>query len=135
MLVHCARARLRREQRSIPFSAMWDAATERFEAAVAAERFRGPGEQWSGGWVSFPPAWGEAPEERLLSREARGQIQAAIDRLPPSQREVVLLRDVQGWSAAEVCDALMVSEANQRVLLHRGRSKVRQALEAYLSES
>src|SRR5438128_2149737 len=76
---------------------------EPFEAAVAAERFREPGEQWPGGWVSFPSDWGNAPEERLLSREVLGQIQSAIDGLLPSQREVVLLRDVQGWTAAEVC--------------------------------
>jgi RNA polymerase sigma-70 factor (ECF subfamily) len=96
--------------------------------------FGGPGEQWPGGWVSFPSDWGNAPEERLLSREALGQIQSAIDGLLPSQREVVLLRDVQGWTAAEVCAALQVSESNQRVLLHRGRSRVRQALEEYLAQ-
>ena len=134
ILVNCARTRAVRERRSVPFSAAWDATSEPFEPAVAPERFRGPGEQYWGGWVSFPSSWGDAPEERALSREARGEIQAAIDRLPPSQREVVLLRDVQGWTAAEVCDALHVSESNQRVLLHRGRSKVRQALETYLAQ-
>lgn len=134
ILANCAKQRAGRERRSLPFSSAWEATAEPFEPAVAPERFRGPGEQWWGGWVSFPSSWGDAPEERLLSCEARGQIQAAIDRLPASQRKVVLLRDVQGWTAAEVCDALQVSEANQRVLLHRGRSKVRLALETYLTD-
>lgn len=134
ILVNCASVHAARERRSIPFSATWDAASEPFEPAVGPERFRAPDEHYPGGWVSFPSSWADAPEERALSREARGQIQAAIDRLPPSQREVVLLRDVQGWTAAEVCAALGVSESNQRVLLHRGRSKVRQALESYLTD-
>jgi RNA polymerase sigma-70 factor (ECF subfamily) len=68
----------------------------------------------------------------VLRREVRDQIERAINGLPPSQRSVVLLRDVQGLSAAEVCAALHVSEANQRVLLHRGRSRVRRVLEEYL---
>jgi RNA polymerase sigma-70 factor (ECF subfamily) len=133
ILINRAKTRATREQRSIPFSALWDADTAPFEPAVEPERFRPPGAQWAGGWVSFPQSWGAAPEERLLSGEAREQIQACIDTLPPSQREVVVLRDVQGWSAEEVCAALQVSEANQRVLLHRGRSKVRRALERYLT--
>lgn len=134
ILINTAKHRAVRDRRCIPFSAAWDSASEPFEPAVAANRFRAPGEQWTGGWVSFPASWGNAPEERLLAREARGQIRAAIDRLPPSQREVVLLRDVQGWSADEVCHALQVSESNQRVLLHRGRSRVREALAEYLAE-
>ncbi len=60
---------------------------------------------------------------------------AAIERLPPNQREVIRMRDVLGWSSQEVCNALEISETNQRVLLHRARSKVRRALEEYLSEA
>ena len=134
ILINTARHRAVRERRCIPFSAAWDAASGPFEPAVASQRFRGPAEQWPGGWISFPPSWEDAPEQRLLSREVRHQVQSAIDKLPLSQREVVLLRDVQGWTAAEVCVALQISESNQRVLLHRARSKVRQALEEYLTD-
>jgi RNA polymerase sigma-70 factor (ECF subfamily) len=72
------------------------------------------------------------PEERLVCAEARSCVQCAIDRLPPTQRQVITLRDVEGWEPEEVCSALEISETNQRVLLHRARSKVRQALEDYL---
>jgi RNA polymerase sigma-70 factor (ECF subfamily) len=66
------------------------------------------------------------------SRETRGVVAAAIEQLPPAQRLVISLRDVEGWSAEEVCNVLELSETNQRVLLHRGRSRVRAALEQYL---
>ena len=66
--------------------------------------------------------------------ETLAQVQAAVDELPANQREVITLRDINGWTAAEVCTMLDISEANQRVLLHRARSKVRQALENYLSD-
>ena len=59
----------------------------------------------------------------------------AVNALPPNQREVITLRDIEGWSASEVCDALAISEANQRVLLHRARSSVRRALEQYVNET
>jgi RNA polymerase sigma-70 factor (ECF subfamily) len=96
--------------------------------APSPERFRGPGDQWPGGWVAFPPSWGPAPEQRLPSGEVQQLIGAAIGQLPPGQREVVVLRDVQGWTAQEVSQVLEVSEATQRVLLHRGRSKLRRRL-------
>jgi RNA polymerase sigma-70 factor (ECF subfamily) len=77
--------------------------------------------------------WGDLPEERLLADETLARVQEAIDRLPPVQQQVMTLRDVEGWSSEEVCSALEISETNQRVLLHRARSKVRQALESYLA--
>jgi RNA polymerase sigma-70 factor (ECF subfamily) len=73
------------------------------------------------------------PEERFLSAETRAGIEAVIAGLPPSQREVITLRDIEGWRSDEVCNALSISETNQRVLLHRARSKVRRALEQELS--
>jgi RNA polymerase sigma-70 factor (ECF subfamily) len=130
ILINCAKHRLRRERPTVSLAVFGDG--EPFEPAVAADRFRGPGDRWPGGWVAAPPDWGDAPEQRLLSAEVRGQLAAAIDRLPPSQRAVVVLRDVHGLGSAEVCQALHLSEANQRVLLHRGRSKVRQALADYM---
>jgi RNA polymerase sigma-70 factor (ECF subfamily) len=69
----------------------------------------------------------------LLSRETLSKIGEAIEMLPPNQREVIRLRDILGWSSDEVCNALEISETNQRVLLHRARAKVRRALEGYLT--
>ena len=93
---------------------------------------RREGARWAGGWKTFPPSWETLPEERLLARETLSLIGEAIAELPERQHLVILMRDVEGWSADEVCDALAISEANQRVLLHRARSKVRRSLESYL---
>jgi RNA polymerase sigma-70 factor, ECF subfamily len=133
IVLNCARARHSRERRSIPFSAAAEALTEGAEPAVDPSRFRGPDDPYHGGWTSFPPGWGQAPEQRVLSGEVRQLIDAAVEQLPPAQREVVVMRDVQGWTADEVCQILQVSESNQRVLLHRGRSKLRCALAHYLA--
>jgi RNA polymerase sigma-70 factor (ECF subfamily) len=86
------------------------------------------------GWARPPAPWEDEPETRLLSRETLAQVGVAIQALPPAQREVIRLRDLLGWSSQEVCNALEISETNQRVLLHRARAKVRRALEAYLGE-
>ena len=86
-----------------------------------------------GAWKRPPHPWSE-PEQRAVDSETLETIRAAIDRLPPDQREVITMRDLLGWSAAEVCDALEVSDANQRVLLHRARSKVRASLERRYDE-
>ena len=80
-----------------------------------------------------PHSWAEEPEAKLVSRETRQMLLEAIDALPGLQREVVWMRDVQGLPADEVCMLLEITDANQRVLLHRGRSKVRQALESYFA--
>ncbi len=85
-----------------------------------------------GGWLTPPAPWDESPEQALTTHEAQRAIGAAIDRLPPVQREVISLRDVEGWTPAEVCNALGLTETNQRVLLHRARSRVRLELESYL---
>jgi RNA polymerase sigma-70 factor (ECF subfamily) len=134
ILTNIAKTRGVRESRSIPFSALSDGEGDAFEPAVEADRFLPPDHpRWPGHWADPVEAWGEHPEERLLARETRAQIQAAIDRLPPAQREVITLRDVEGWSSDEVCNTLLISETNQRVLLHRARSKVRRELGHYLS--
>jgi RNA polymerase sigma-70 factor (ECF subfamily) len=75
------------------------------------------------------------PEDWLLSGELREQIEAAMQTLPPKQREVIVLRDVEGWTPGEVCNMLGISESNQRVLLHRARVRVRDALAPYLENS
>jgi RNA polymerase sigma-70 factor (ECF subfamily) len=86
----------------------------------------------SGAWMSPPQHWVEDSDDRLLAQGLANQIQAALGGLPPRQREVVMLRDVDGLSSHEVCEVLEISDANQRVLLHRGRSHLRQTLEGEL---
>ena len=134
ILTNGAKTRALREGRSVPFSSLPEFNTDPFEPAVDPQRFRGPDQQWPGGWVSFPRSWDEIPEERMLSQETRTCIQEAIDTLPPNQREVITLRDIEGCSPDEICNLLGVSDANQRVLLHRARSRVRRALEKYFEE-
>ena len=79
--------------------------------------------------------WGTAPDARLLASEVQDCIRSAINALPTAQRTVVTMRDVEGWTSEDVCNALQISESNQRVLLHRGRSRVRRVLERYLTGS
>jgi RNA polymerase sigma-70 factor (ECF subfamily) len=133
ILVNRAKRRGAREHRSIPFSAAWHPELDPGEPAVEADRFNPAGHQLAGHWTSRPPSWDDLPEERLVSREARARIEEIIAQLPPHQREVITLRDVEGWGSGEVCNALGISETNQRVLLHRARSKVRRAMEQYLA--
>ncbi len=127
-----AKTRAVREARSVPFSSLDDLGSD--EPAVSLERFHGPEDHHPGGWIAFPQAWSELPEARLEASETRAVISRAIDHLPPAQRLVITLRDVEGLAAEEVCNVLEVSETHQRVLLHRARSKVRAALESYLTE-
>jgi RNA polymerase sigma-70 factor, ECF subfamily len=131
IVMNRARTRAEREARSVPFSAFQDPEAESAEAAVSPDRFRAA-DPWQGHWASPPRSWSELPEDRLLSKETAGCIDAAVQALPPTQREVITLRDIEGWTSTEVCNALEISETNQRVLLHRARSKVRRALECYL---
>jgi RNA polymerase sigma-70 factor (ECF subfamily) len=134
ILTNRAKTRAQREGRSIPFSSIADMNVDDAEPAVDPDRFRPAGTQWAGGWKSFPATWEELPEERVLSQETRNCIEKAIATLPPNQREIIILRDIEGWSAEETCHALNISEGNQRVLLHRARSKVRGVLEKYFTE-
>ena len=104
------------------------------EAAVDADRFRGEGHRWVGHWAAAPSDWSHLPEERLLGRETLARVHEAIETLPPRQADVLVLRDVEGWDPEEVCTALGITDGNQRILLHRARSKVRAALERYFAE-
>jgi RNA polymerase sigma-70 factor (ECF subfamily) len=131
ILVNRAKTRGEREGRSRPFS-FFAQELESGEASVDPDRFVAEG-RWAGLWAA-PPVERNLPEARLLAAEAGERLTAAIDALPPAQRTVITLRDVEGLSAAEVCELLEVSEANQRVLLHRARSKVRSTLEDYLDQ-
>jgi RNA polymerase sigma-70 factor (ECF subfamily) len=127
IVANVARTKGVRESRSVPFSALGDEGP-----SVPEERFRGPDDRWAGHWSAPPEEWGR-PERELLSGETRARLAAAIGALPGAQRQVISLRDVEGWSADEVCSVLGLTEANQRVLLHRARTKVRAALDEYLT--
>jgi RNA polymerase sigma-70 factor (ECF subfamily) len=131
ILTNTAKTRGVRESRSIPFSALDDPALA--GSVVDPTRFLPPDDPVDPGGWAVPPA--PLPEQALLARETLGVIEAAIEALPPAQRAVITLRDVEGWSSEEVRNTLEVSETNQRVLLHRARSKVRSALEEYVSEA
>jgi RNA polymerase sigma-70 factor (ECF subfamily) len=98
------------------------------EPAVDRARFDS-----SGAWAAPPEHWLEETEERLGAAALAGHINAALEQMPPRQRAVVTLRDVDGLDSDEVCEVLSLSQANQRVLLHRGRSHLRRALEEVMA--
>ena len=126
IVVNCARSRARRERRAGPVSS---------ESApvVDAARFLPPDHpRWPHHWAAEPTEW-RTPEAALLAEETRKVMHEAIDALPSAQREVLVLRDVEGLPAAEVCNILALTDTHQRVLLHRARSRVRRALERYLA--
>jgi RNA polymerase sigma-70 factor (ECF subfamily) len=127
ILMNTAKTRAQREARSIPFSA----AVHTDEPSVDPDRFLGPDYRFAGGWMLGPSEW-QTPEEELIQGETREAILQAIDQLPEAQRAVITMRDVEGFPADEVAEALGISDGNQRVLLHRARSKVRAAIEAHL---
>ena len=134
ILLNKARTRGRRERRVVPFSFLLRRREEgRDEPAVDPDRFQSGRDSNPGNWARPPAEW-DTPEKRLGTAQARQVLLQAIAKLPPRQREVITLRDISGWSAEEARNALGLSETNQRVLLHRARSKVRAALERYFDE-
>ena len=124
ILTNTAKTRAQREGRTVPLSAVAAA------AAVDPERFLQEG-RWAGYWAAPPSPW-SSPEGRLLAAEAQAVIERALAELPAAQATVLTMRDALGFGPEEVCNVLEISESNQRVLLHRARAKVRQALEDYL---
>jgi RNA polymerase sigma-70 factor (ECF subfamily) len=135
ILTNRAKTRAVREARSIPFSSLAPAEAAADEPSVDPGRFLPAFHPDYGAWASPPRSWADTPEQRLLGAETQRVISEAIEKLPPVQRAVITLRDVEGYDSAEVREALELSEGNQRVLLHRARSKVRAALDAYLGAS
>jgi RNA polymerase sigma-70 factor (ECF subfamily) len=127
IVVNLARSRARSERRVVPLP------PDMAGSAVDSTRFL-PQEhpRWPHHWAIEPMPW-PTPEDALLAQETRKVILDAIAELPASQREVVLLRDVEGLTATEVCNALGLTDTHQRVLLHRARSRVRNALERYFT--
>jgi RNA polymerase sigma-70 factor, ECF subfamily len=130
ILVNRARTRGERERRTVPFAALAREESEGEFAAVDADRFVRDGSQL-GAWAAPPVRWWEEPERALDSAEAVARIEAEIEKLPETQRLVITMRDVLGMSSEDVRSALDITETNQRVLLHRARSKVRAGLEDY----
>jgi RNA polymerase sigma-70 factor (ECF subfamily) len=134
ILVNRARTRAVRESRSAPFAGTLSTATGAEPAPSVNPEHSVPG--WDspapGQWVGPPQDPGASPERSLLTKELRERLQTVIDALPSNLRVVLWLRDVEGWSSEEVCNALAIQETNQRVLLHRARSRARAALEPYL---
>ena len=132
ILVNAARRQAVRENRSISLSdlARREAAPGEFE--LADRLFGGSHGRWPDAWTTVVAAWDRLPEQRLLAGEIREAIETAVDALPSAQRIVFSLRDLEGWTAEEVRNALSISDSNQRVLLHRGRLKIRAVLEGYL---
>ena len=132
ILINRAKTRAAREGRTVPF-ASFDADVDVAEAAVAPDRFWPADHRTERGrWPAPSPDLGASPERRFLARESRERLQKVIEALPESQRLVLILRDVEGRSTQDVCNALGFQETNVRVLLHRARAKVRVALEPYL---
>lgn len=133
ILTNRARTRGVKEHRSIAFSSL-EADSEETGPAVDPERFLEQGHRWAGHWAVPPEPWRDVPAERLAERETRAVIEETIGTLPARQRQVITLRDIEAWTSEEVCDLLYLSEGNQRVLLHRARSRVRAALEQHFGQ-
>lgn len=126
ILENCARRRMEREGRSLPFAAL-DARAP----IVEPTRFFPPDHpRWAGMWTTLVDSWRDKPQDYLESNETRAAIIEAIRALPPNYATVFVLRDVEGWPSGEVCELLGISAENQRVLLHRARNRVRASLEA-----
>ena len=137
ILTNKAKTRGQREKRTVSFTNLEEELHASGQPTVDPERFNltpalGDVNHWV--WVTRPASWAGMPEESLLSQETMNLISQIIDGLPESQRIVITLRDIQELSSDEVCNVLGISETNQRVLLHRARTKVRQALEDYLQQ-
>jgi RNA polymerase sigma-70 factor (ECF subfamily) len=135
ILINRAKTRGVREHRSVPVSAF--ERTDRDEdddgPAVDPDRFFRPDHRWGGHWAKAPERWSDLPADQLTGKETLTVVEETIRGLPVQQRRVISLRDVEGWTSEEVCDLLDLTEGNQRVLLHRARSRVRGALERHLA--
>ncbi len=133
ILTNKAKTRSQRENRTVSYSELDELFSASHKPTVDPSRFNSPTSEGSlDHWAEAPASWANIPEEQLLSRETLNLIRKTIDTLPENQRAVIILRDIEELSSQEICNILDVTETNQRVLLHRARAKVRQALENYL---
>jgi RNA polymerase sigma-70 factor (ECF subfamily) len=133
ILGNLGRTRGVREARAVPWSSLGP--DDMAGSGVDPDRFRGWDDQWPGHWTSVgsPNPWQPGPEDETVAAQVRDELSTALARLPERQRTVISLRDIHGLSAGEVCSLLGVSAGNQRVLLHRARSRLRGQLELYYS--
>jgi RNA polymerase sigma-70 factor (ECF subfamily) len=131
ILSNLGRSRGVREARTLPWSSLGPAEDD--HPLVDPDRFRGADDQWPRHWtpVGQPRPWPRSPEEETMAAEGRSQLEHGLAQLPERQRTVVTLRDIHGLTSDEVCDILGVTASNQRVLLHRARSRLRAHLELY----
>jgi RNA polymerase sigma-70 factor (ECF subfamily) len=128
ILINVARSRRRKESRLLPLTTLFrgdDSDSRR--PTVDPDRFGGDGM-----WIAPPDSWSNIPLAKVVQAETLERVKAAIEGLPLKQREVIVLRDIAGLEADEVCRLLSISAENQRVRLHRGRAAVRKMLEAYM---
>jgi RNA polymerase sigma-70 factor, ECF subfamily len=133
ILENVARSRGRREARALPWSSAFPdpRGPADDQPTVDGARFRGPGDPWPGGWTvtGQPATWQPPPDDAAVAAELRRRLGTALAELPERQRVVVELRDVHGLTSEEVCERLRLTPANQRILLHRGRARLRGLLE------
>lgn len=134
ILVNVARAHARSEQREIPMTALADDEAGDGSPSVEPDRFFPEGHEWAGHWTAMPAPFPD-PEQAAERRELRAVLEAAIAELPLVQQQIMVLCDVQGLTGEEACNILGLTGTNQRVLLHRARSKVRAKLERHLTEA
>lgn len=127
ILLNIARTRGVRERRSVPVTAIGSG------DGMAPDHWFRPvdGRAYGGWWIIHPTRWDGLPEERAEAGEVRRILGRAIDELPEAQRRVIVLRDVERFTSDETCALLDLTEGNQRVLLHRARTRLRQVLQAY----
>lgn len=135
IVMNLGRTRGVRESRMVTFSEFADKESSGPEPAVDPERFQVATDEYPDHWSVAPRPWNSDPETQLLTGETMKVLEGAIQTLPEVQQVVLTMRDINGWTAEEVCNALEISETNQRVLLHRARSKVRGTLENHFSNS
>jgi RNA polymerase sigma-70 factor, ECF subfamily len=132
ILTNKAKTRSQREKRTVSYTDLEESLLD--QPTVDAQRFKDPAaDAWPNHWLpgSAPVSWSGIPEDSFLSQETMDLIRETIDSLPENQRLVITLHDQDELSTQEICNILGISETNQRVLLHRGRARVRQALEDY----
>jgi len=133
ILTNKAKTRSQRENRTVSYTDLEEA--PQTQPTVDPTRFKDPfaatgPNHWAAG--AEPGSWAGIPEDLLLSQETLGIIRQTIGTLPENQRIVITLHDMDELSSQEICNILSISETNQRVLLHRARAKVREALENHL---
>jgi RNA polymerase sigma-70 factor, ECF subfamily len=134
ILVNVARSHARADHREVPVSSLVEEELGEGAPAVEPERFLPAGHHWEGHWAGMPVPF-PAPDQALERRELRGLLERVIAELPPIQQQILVLCDVEGFTGEEACNILGVTGTNQRVLLHRARSKLRRMLEQHFAEA